>query len=266
MGFIRCCSTLGCPGVSLDDAVALARRHGLDAIEVRALGGTLDLPRYFSERFGAPGQLADQVRALAVPMVALNASLRLVGTTAAEREQLLALAPWADALGVARIRVFDGGKTADEHEIEEAQATIRWWRDERRRHGWQVDVCVETHDSLFTSEAIRRFLAAEPAVPILWDSHHTWKRGGEDPVVTWRAVRDSVIHVHVKDSIGVPGARHPYTYVLPGDGEFPIAPMMAVLRADDFSGPVSLEWEKMWHPYLPSLEAALVHAAERRWW
>jgi sugar phosphate isomerase/epimerase len=120
---------------------------------------------------------------------------------------------------------------------------------------------VETHDSLLTAAAIARFQAAAPATAILWDAHHTWRKGGEDPLVTWRAIHSGVVHVHVKDSIGVPSARHPFTYVLPGDGEFPAAPLLATLQADGFAGPVSLEWEKQWHPYLPSLDTALTVAA-----
>ncbi|MDO8539869.1 MAG: TIM barrel protein [Opitutaceae bacterium] len=263
---LRCCSTLGCPDESLEGAVDLACRHGLGAIEVRALGGTLDLPRYFFERFGNPAEFTVRGSSPALPMVALNASLRLAAATAEDREQLLALAPWADALSAPRIRVFDGGNTADEHELAQARATVEWWREERRRRDWRVDLCVETHDSLVTTPAILRFVRAVPGVPVLWDAHHTWRRGGEEPLLTWQAIRRHVVHVHVKDSINVPSARHPHTYVLPGEGDFPIAPLLAALRADGFSGPVSLEWEKLWHPYLPSLDAALSHAKARGWW
>jgi sugar phosphate isomerase/epimerase len=84
--------------------------------------------------------------------------------------------------------------------------------------------------------------------------------------VTWPAIRDLVVHVHVKDSIAVPSAKHPWTYVLPGAGRFPIAPLLEALRADEFAGSVSLEWERMWHPYLPSLDEALTAATKNRWW
>ena len=65
--------------------------------------------------------------------------------------------------------------------------------------------------------------------------------------------------------VSVPSDRHPFTYVLPGDGEFPVAPLMEQLRKD-YADVVSLEWEKFWHPYLPSLEDALATAGERAWW
>jgi sugar phosphate isomerase/epimerase len=266
MSFSRCFSSLGCPELSLEGTFALARKHAVRLVELRALGGMVDLPAYFSMQFGSPAQLAIVVRDTPVKIVAFNASLHLVGATNVERDELAALAPWADAVGVKWLRVFDGGRQAAAAEIAEAAETIRWWRELRRERGWQTDVIVETHDSLITAAAVGRFLEAIPRATILWDSHHTWRKGGEDPVYTWRAISRSVVHVHVKDSINVPSARHPFTYVLPGDGEFPIAPLMAALRADKFAGPVSLEWEKMWHPYLPSLDTALATAAARKWW
>jgi sugar phosphate isomerase/epimerase len=70
--------------------------------------------------------------------------------------------------------------------------------------------------------------------------------------------------LHVKDRISRASERHPFTYVLPGQGEFPMAALRRALQADNLAGPVSLEWEKLWHPALPPLEAALDAAAG--WW
>ena len=263
---LRCFSTLGCPDFSLADTLALAARHGLGGVELRAVGGTVELPRYFAAQFGSPEALAEKLLANRVRVVSLDTSLRLIGGTKEEREALLEFVPWAEALGVPRLRVFDGGKTADAAELALAAEAVAWWRERRAAGGWSCDVMIETHDSLFTAAAIGRFLAVAPDAAILWDAHHTWRKGGEDPLVTWRAIRGSVPHVHVKDSIGVPSARHPFTYVLPGEGEFPMAPLMAALRADKFAGPVSLEWEKMWHPYLAPLDEALATATARAWW
>jgi sugar phosphate isomerase/epimerase len=198
--------------------------------------------------------------------VALQGSLRLVGSTLEDRAQLAALAPWAEAIGVRWLRVFDGGKNGDAAELAAAAETLRWWGDLRTSHGWRTNVMVETHDSLFTAERIQRFVAVVPEIALLWDAHHTWRKGVEDPLATWTAVGDRVVHVHVKDSIDLASARHPFTYVLPGDGEFPIARTLTALRADRYEGAVSLEWEKAWHPYLPSLGEALTVARARKWW
>jgi sugar phosphate isomerase/epimerase len=266
MALQRAFSTLGCPELSLDEALALAARHDMGAIELRALGGTLDLAAYLAKQFGTPAALAAHLRGAPVRVIALDTSLHVIGVTSEERATLLNFLPWAEALGVRWLRVFDGGKNGDDAELAQAADTLAWWKNLRRERSWQADLMVETHDSLFTATAVKRFLAAAPGTAILWDTHHTWKRGGEDPPATWRAIRADVVHVHVKDSISVPSAKHPYTYVPPGLGEFPAAPLFAALRADGFAGPVSLEWELMWHPYLSPLEDALGVAAERHWW
>lgn len=260
-----CLSSLGCPDFSLEHVLELAARHGIGAVELRTVGGTVDLQALFAQQYGTPEKLAAVVRASGVRVAALDASLHLACATAAEREQVVAFAPWAEALGVRWIRVFDGGKAATDAELAEAAETLRWWRALRGERGWKVDVMVETHDSLFTAAAIERFAGLVPDVAILWDSHHTWRKGGEDPLDTWPRIRARVVHIHVKDSIPVPSARHPFTYVLPGDGGFPLHPLLAALRADGYAGLVSLEWEKQWHPYLPPLEDALRVARERHW-
>lgn len=267
MSLFRAFSTIGCPEFSLDEAIALAGRYGLGGVELRALGGTVELPDYFAAQFGAPAALAEKMRGASVRIVGFDTSLRLVGNTAADREKLLEFLPWAEALGGVRLRVFDGGKTADDGEFPAAVETLRWWQEQRAARGWKSDFMIETHDTLVTTAALQRFLQRAPeGTAILWDTHHTWKKAGENPVETWAAIKAHVCHVHVKDSVSVPSARHPFTYVLPGEGEFPVARLLAQLQEERFAGPVCLEWEKMWHPYLPSLDDALRVAAERAWW
>lgn len=265
MGYSRGFSSLGCPQATLAQAFALAEKHGLQFVELRTLGGTVDLPAYFAEHYKTPTGLAAAASKTAVRLAGFGASMKLIDNTEADRQALLAWVPWAEAAGVRWLRIFDGGKTAEGAEIERAAATLQWWAELRRERGWRVDLMVETHDSLTTTPAIQRVLSARTDVHLLWDTHHTWKKGGEDPVATWRALHDHIVHIHIKDSIPVPSARHPFTYVLPGEGGFPAEALVRVLRAE-YSGGLSLEWEKQWHPYLPELDAALSAAAERGWW
>jgi len=264
-GYTRAFSTLGCPEFSLVEALALAAKHGLGEIEVRALGGTVDLPAYFAAHCGTPAALAEQVRASGVRIVALDTSFKLIGSAEADRAVLAAYLPWAEALGGVRLRVFDGGVPGGGNDLSPAFATLEWWRAERARHGWSSQLMVETHDALTSTPAILEFARQAPDCGVLWDTHHTWKKGGEDPLATWAAIKERVVHVHVKDSVSRPSARHPFTYVLPGEGEFPMAPIAAMLGRE-FRGTVSLEWEKQWHPYLPPVDEALRVAAERGWW
>jgi sugar phosphate isomerase/epimerase len=265
--FSRCFSTLGCPELGLDEVLALAAKHTIDRVELRALGGTLDLPAHFAAHFGDPATLAGRLREARMRVPAMGTSLHLAGGTPAERESFLAFLPWAEAMGVRWLRVFDGrAPMAEDVARKEAAETVRWWRTLRRERAIKADIMVETHDLLLTSAAVQRFVADVPKTAMLWDTHHTWKRGGEDPADTWRALRESVVHVHVKDSISAPSEKHPYTMVLPGDGEFPMAALLGALRADNYAGAVSLEWERMWNPSLPPLDRALAAAEANGWW
>ena len=265
MAYTRTYSTLGSPELDLEQVFHLARRHNLAGVELRALAGTIDLPAYFVSKYGTPVALAERLRDEPVKILSLDTSLKLAGGGAKDREDFLGFIPWAEALGVPRLRVFDGGEKVDSVTCRAMAETIAWWRKLRAENSWNTDVMVETHDTLFTADTIAQLIALAPNVGILWDTHHTWKRGQEDPLVTWRAIRPHVVHLHVKDSVSIPSGKQGFTYCLPGDGEFPMRPLREVISRG-YSGPVSLEWEKLWHPNLAPVEAALSAATERDWW
>jgi sugar phosphate isomerase/epimerase len=256
-------STLGCPTAEFDDAVALARAHQLPAIELRALSGSVDLPEQLRARFGAPARLADwrmtQPPTPTFPVV--DASLRLSDGTEADFDALCDLAPWADALGATWIRVFDGPEVDRQTGLREAIRRLARWSELRDRNGWRATLAVETHDSLLNSEAIHRWVASVPNTPVVWDAHHTWKRGHEDPCTTWARCAPHIVHLHIKDS-QISGTIHGSSagYVMPDDGDFPASTLLEALRQSGFAGAVILEWEKLWHPTLPPLEAALDRA------
>ncbi len=252
-------STLGCPDLELPAAAELARRHGVTQIELRALGGTTALPDHFATRYGSPAALAATVPTLGVTVAAVGTSLRLIGATAETRDAFIAYVPWAIALGAPYLRVFDGGRTADDAELDDAAATLRWWTELKRANDWPIDIMVETHDAFAVPDQLQGFLDRHPGCSILWDAHHTWRTGGEDPVRTWQRVRDAAVHLHVKDSVPRPAGDGPSacTYVALGEGGFPFDTLLDVLDTDGFVGPVSLEWERFWHPELPPLDDVL---------
>ncbi|TSJ77954.1 sugar phosphate isomerase/epimerase family protein [Rariglobus hedericola] len=267
--YARAFSSLGAVELTLDETLALATRHQLNAVELRGLGGSLDVPAWLAKTYGTPEAFAAHARQSPIRIVALDTSLRLIGNTSADRDAFLQFIPWAEALGIPRLRIFDGGSKAGLTEADLAQAleTLAWWNGLRRENGWRTDFMIETHDALITTPAIRRFLAQAPTgTSLLWDAHHTWKLGGESPVDTWKEISSSVVHIHVKDSIPVPSGNNAYTYALPGTGDFPMASLRTILEQDGYASTVSLEWERHWHPKIEPLEDALTSAASHRWW
>ena len=266
--YTRAFSSLGCVELTFDEILALALNYGLDAVELRGLDGSLDIPACLAQAYDSPEAFADHTRRSCVRVISFDTSLRLIGNTPADRHAFLQFIPWAEALGVPRLRIFDGGrKTLTDEDLAEALDTLVWWNSLRREKGWRTDLMIEAHDALVSTPAIRSFLAAAPSgTSLLWDAHHTWRKGGETFADTWGAIRDTVVHIHVKDSVTILSGGHPYAYVLPGQGEFPMSALLDILRRDSFTGPVSFEWERLWHPELPSLRDALTSASNNHWW
>ncbi len=256
-----CFSTLGCDEMDWPAAAALARKHNIRHIELRALGGRTDLPAYLHETFGTPEAFAARATAdgIAVPM--FDTSFSLHAGDEAARTALLDAVPWAEALGARWLRVFDGGKfdpSAGEGAFDIPAGAIAWWRRQRARHGWKVDLAVETHDFLCASRLIQGFQRRLGVpIPVLWDSFHIWFQNGETPSETWTAIRPWVVHIHFKDAIREPILHYPYHYVPPGQGVYPLRDLIRILQADGYAGAFSLEWERKWHPYLAPLDEVL---------
>jgi sugar phosphate isomerase/epimerase len=261
-------STLGCPELDLDGAIALAGRHGLHALELRVLGGTTDLPAWLAQRYGEPGKFAAHLKQKRAKVCALNTSFKLIGSNDVDRADLVRFIDWADAAEVPWLRVFDGGRAGDPADVAEAAETYKWLRAERRKRYWAVDFLVETHDAFVRAAALRDLIARAPDIALLWDAHHTWRLGNEAPGTTWAVIGKHTRHVHVKDSVSRPSptGSHPFTYVLPGEGEFPMGAVRDALVQTKFGGVLSLEWDRQWHPYLPELDKALYAASRAGWW
>jgi sugar phosphate isomerase/epimerase len=259
--YFRAFSTLGCPELGLDGVLELARENGIAAVEIRVLEGSLDLPGVLARNAESAATLMPRLARAGVRVLALNTSMSLIDGSDEDFEKLLEFAPWAEAMGVPWLRVFDGGKSATGAELERAALVMERWRRLRAERGWKTDLAIETHDALSTAAAIGRLTRAVPGAAILWDSHHTWLKGGEPPDETWAAVHASVVYIQVKDSRPEGGASR---YVLPGTGEFPMESLRRALGG--FTGGVSLEWERQWHPELPPLSEALLSARSTSWW
>ena len=139
MPYRRSISTLGCPDYSLEETLALAQRHALAAVELRALADTIDLPTVLAAAYGTPTALAARMKSAPVPIVSLDTSLKLAVNSPADRADFLKFLPWAEAVGVPWLRVFDGGHAADPATHRSMADTVAWWRAEKKTHGWRAE-------------------------------------------------------------------------------------------------------------------------------
>ena len=253
-------STLGCPNWELEDVAHAAREYGYAAVELRALGGGLDLlgrPEF------QPGEVARTREWLAgrgLEVCCVDTSCSFDSLDEAERLRQVGLAvrhcELAAALGSPLIRVFPD-KVPEGATYEETRDRIA---DSLRRVAGGapegVRVGLETHGDFAggraSADIIRR--ADHPNLRIIWDAANSFASG--EPVEdSAAALAPYLAHVHLRDARPM-GGEH-WTPVLAGRGRVPFAEVVAALRRLRYDGFVSFEWEKYWHPEIEEPEVAL---------
>lgn len=254
-------STLGCSERSLPEVIQLMQYFGIPNVELRGLDNRLDLPVYLEEQYGSPAAVKQEFEKAGIQSSVWDTSLSLMKHEEENREAFLKFIPFAEALGVPYLRVFDGGTfdgPISDEVVQQAVEQIQWWRALRKSNGWKTDILIETHDACCSSEnCLRLEEALDEPIPLLWDTWHIWFKNDETLSDTWNALQPYVKHIHFKDGQRVPKGNFPYQYELPGHGCFPLSALFDRLSADGYSGKVCLEWERKWHPYLPAIEQAL---------
>jgi sugar phosphate isomerase/epimerase len=240
-------SSMGQPEASFGRIQALALDRRMDFVELRVLEHSLDLPAYFQTHPHVP---------VAVPVRLLASSVHLAGLGHSDLEEFARFAVLADQLDVPYVRVFGSREGPVTSELLRSAAQgLKTLRAHLAGAGCACRILLETHGifSAASSCAALNHLLDEP-VEILWDTHHTWKLAGESPDQSWELLAPHVRHLHVKDSVRTAEG---HRYVPQGQGEFPTAGLLGLLCSNGYVGGISLEWEKLWHPEIASLEEAL---------
>lgn len=249
-----CFSTLGCAERSLSEILSLCDRFGISFLEIRGIGGELDLQKIPAFSESQRSETVSQFRSAGVAPLILGTSCAFHHPE--KRESVLAegraAIAAANSLGAPGIRVF-GDRFGDDPK-KTTENVIAGIADLcGKAAGTDVKILLEVHGDFHTIEAldpILRAFANEPHFGLVWDIAHTHPTYGENWKRFYDAVAPFVRHVHVKDA-------NAENLTLPGDGEIPIRSIMENLLSDGYKGAFSLEWEKKWHPELPPIETAL---------
>jgi sugar phosphate isomerase/epimerase len=266
-------STLGCGELTLEEISALAEKYRISNFEIRTIGKRIDISKYFSEIKLTSENVANLLGPKNQKISCLDSSFRLIDTKPNDRDELLQYSRWAHTLNVPYVRVFPRGGGHEgapltEKDYLQAAENVRWWREEKKKNGWRLNLILETHDAICRAEKCLKLqsLLDEP-IDVLWDSHNTWALG--EPIqTTWDALHKYIRGVHFKDSVIKPGSKegHSRDYVFAGTGDMPSDELFSILVKNKFSGPVSLEWERWWHPELVPLTEALENLSRKNWW
>jgi sugar phosphate isomerase/epimerase len=265
-------STLGCPAWNLEKVIELARREKYDGIELRFIEN--DDRLWQRSEFHGRG-LKDTLRRLdeaGLKISCVDTSCYFHHPDAGMRRQSLemgkAMMDLAAALGARGIRVF-GDRIQEGADRASTSAWIAENVGDLADFGkpLQVQVWLESHGDFAraadTLEVLK--LAGNDNARVLWDPVNAFAEFNEIPAVGLKALGAKMQHVHLKDvrpPRKKPATGHPallWDPVLMGEGRFPARDLLRLLGKNQYSGFVSFEWEKRWHPEIPEPEKALPH-------
>jgi len=253
-------STLGCPQWELPRVARAAREYGFEGVELRALGGGLDLLGRPEFQAGELPRTCEWLATEGLEVCCVDTSCRFDSAEESERLEQVQLAArhceLAAALGAPLIRVFPDlvpeGSTYDETRDRIAESL----RQVSARAPEGVRVGLETHGDFARGSASAEVLrlADRPNLGIIWDAANSFS-AGEPVEESAAAVAPYLAHVHLRDARPL-GGEH-WTPVLAGSGLVPFEAVVASLRGLGYEGYVSFEWEKYWHPEIEEPEVSL---------
>jgi len=259
-------STLGCPTWPWPRILDFAAEHQFASIELRGIQANMDLtkvPEFAAEHIGdAKRQLA--AHGLTVSCLGASAHMHELDPVkhAAQLDQARAFIDLAQALGAPYVRVFGNEYVRDVPRADmlaHIASALRSLGDYAKPKN--VTVVIESHGDFTDSPALLEILqkADSPNVALLWDAHHTFVSGKEQPEDTVRQLGRYIRHTHLKDSAPAGNDRR---YVLTGTGDVPVQRQVAALAKIGYRGFFSFEWEKRWHAEIEEPEVALAQYAQ----
>jgi sugar phosphate isomerase/epimerase len=254
-------STLGCPDWELDRVTQAALALGYEGIELRALGGDLNLlarPEFRPQSIEATRRrLGDQNLSICCVDTSCAFDSRAAATRSAQVEVAVMHCELAAALGAPLVRIFPDKIQAGASR-EETRANIAACLGEvARRAPGEVRVGLETHGDFARGRDAAEIarLTDHPKVALIWDVANALA-AGDSIAESAREIAPYLAHVHLRDARAVEGREH-WLPVLAGCGAVPFAEAIEALQKLDYDRFISFEWEKYWHPEIEEPEVAL---------
>lgn len=281
-----CFSTLSCPDWTWQEILQRGPEYGYDGVEIRLIARETDLLKVPELQRPQLETRRQELSAAGLKVCGLASSVRFDETESAQRSAQLAIGrayvDLAVELESSFVRVF-GDVLPPVEDQSKRDAALSWIADGLDQLGEyaarnRIEIMLETHGDFCESPAARAVMSrvTSPAVGILWDTHHPWRFHQEPVEKTFENLQPWVRHTHWKDSSVrktrqinaeteaaaaaaqalMTGHKHA-DYVLFGEGEFPTAKCLKLLIGAGYTGWLSLEWEKMWHPEIEGPELAM---------
>lgn len=262
-------STLGCPKWDWNTIVRNTSSWGFAALELRGIQDQMDLTKCAEFTGTRIKTTLQDLSAAGLTISDLGASAQMHEPDPAKRarhmDEARRFIDLAHLMNVPYVRVFPDRLVPGEDK------TVTFARISQGLHELGeyarpsgVVVVLESHGEFRRGQELLPVLegAKSNNVAFLWDAHHTCVEG-EKPADTYKQLGKYTRHVHLKDSVPVPGKpSHERRYVLTGVGDIPVKETVRVLVTQGYKGYYCLEWEKRWHPEIEEPEIAFPHYAK----
>jgi sugar phosphate isomerase/epimerase len=256
--------TLGCPNWDLDTICRRGQEYGFDGVDLRGYLNDIDitkLPMFTTHAAETRQQLADA--GLAVSAISSSITVCDREKRANNLDEARRTIEVAQKFGCTNVRIFGGGNVETSTHAELAKVGLEGVEAILQLDGAAgLHWLFETHDNWIKSTDCTLLLdnITNPAFGALWDMGHTSRVGGETPQESYAAIGSRVGYTHVKDAVYDPqhaqAMKDGWRYVLPGEGQLPLAEAIGVLRQNGYDGWILFEQEKRWHPTLAEPEVA----------
>ncbi len=264
-------STLGCPGWSWKHILEQADTLAYAALELRGVAGEMDLPKVPELQGTRLKDTLKDLAALGIVISDLGASTHMHEKDPAARQAQFEdgkrFIDLAQAMGVKYVRMFGNEVPKGESREDVIKRVVEGFQQMAayaKTAG--VVVLIESHGDFTNSKELTQIISGvnSDAFQLLWDAHHTFVAGHEQPADTWKALGKWVRHTHLKDSVQKPGTTGELDrqYVLTGTGQVPVKEQVRVLAQGGYRGFYCFEWEKKWHPDIEEPEIAFPQYAK----
>ena len=250
-------TNLGCPNWNLEEIAAKAAEYGYDGVELRSRN---DNPYLFpNPPLSHRRYVKDIFDRHKIDICCISAYSQFATSddkTLEENKQIL-----IDDIITARdlnasvVRSFLGEnkELTNEQVIEYAAPYLNYCADFAESLG--IKVAFETHDAWCSGELMKLAFSkiTSKGAAVLWDVANNHDRG-ETVKGFFDAIGTRCAHVHMKDLCKDSDGKT--KLCLTGEGEVEIKECLELLRGINYTGYISLEWEKRWHPEIEEPETA----------
>lgn len=254
-------STLGCTEKNIEDIAALCHECGIYGIEVRGIGGVMDIRRLACLEPDNFPKVKAMLEAHGAGIIGLGTSCSFHDPQKFDvsLDEGMEAIKCAKRIGAGFIRVF-GNKLYSDGLTSTAERIVTGI-DTLCGYSPDVDVLLEVHGDFNCEKTLSPVLEGmkhRKNFGVIWDVMHSDRYYGDDIGGFYDFIYPYVKHVHLKDCL----RGEQIKLVLMGRGNIPIREIVGRLLSDGYDGFFSFEWERKWHPELCDADISFRDFAE----